>query len=373
MTASSARRSPLQPRLHPRRLQRLPRDPGYRNPAGPGRRAHHRSAGATAAGDRAGGSGSAAPLESTATATAWTTSTTCAPAPKGLKVDAHGCVIPGQMIELNGVTFDFNKARLTTNAQAILDTISPAFIGPASSPAGSRIASPRQHRQRRRQPQAVAEARGNGAGIPDRQGRKPEQLQARGYGKTQPLIKPGKNGGRPRAQSPRRIPCARQINQLAASGTHHEQYDPKFGIVSRGAAAYDHRRNGAGRLFGQWRHQRRIVGCVLGRPLRRALRRALRRTLRPGPSVGCLFFVGASSGASSSGRFVFRRFVFHLGASLQAPRRRALLRRRFFVDSSSSGSGSSARRGAAAARPPPVRPSTSAPARPPSTSAAPSP
>jgi len=53
----------------------------------------------------------------------------CPNTPKGLKVDAHGCVIPGQQIELNGVTFEFNKARLSANAQTILDTIAPAFPG----------------------------------------------------------------------------------------------------------------------------------------------------------------------------------------------------------------------------------------------------
>jgi len=113
----------------------------------------------------------------------------CPNTPKGLKVDAHGCVIPGQVIELNGVTFDFNKARLTTNAQTILDTISPAFIGQPSlkveiaghtDSIGSAAANLKLSQRRA---EAVRE-------YLIAKGAKPEQLQARGYGKTQPLIKP---------------------------------------------------------------------------------------------------------------------------------------------------------------------------------------
>lgn len=113
----------------------------------------------------------------------------CPNTPKGLKVDAHGCVIPGQEIELNGVTFEFNKARLTSNAQTILDTISPAFIGQPTlkveiaghtDSIGSAAANLKLSQKRA---EAVRE-------YLISRGAKPQQLQARGYGKTEPLIKP---------------------------------------------------------------------------------------------------------------------------------------------------------------------------------------
>jgi OmpA-OmpF porin, OOP family len=113
----------------------------------------------------------------------------CPNTPKGLKVDAHGCVIPGQVIQLNGVTFDFNKARLTTNAQTILDTIAPAFTGQPTLKVeiaghtdgiGS-VGANLKLSQRRAE--AVREYLiGKGA--------RPEQLVARGYGKSEPLVKP---------------------------------------------------------------------------------------------------------------------------------------------------------------------------------------
>jgi OmpA-OmpF porin, OOP family len=113
----------------------------------------------------------------------------CPNTPKGLKVDAHGCVIPGQVIQLNGVTFDFNKARLTTNAQTILDTIAPAFLGQPTlkveiaghtDSIGSVSANLKLSQKRA---ESVREYLiGKGA--------KPEQLVARGYGKSEPLVKP---------------------------------------------------------------------------------------------------------------------------------------------------------------------------------------
>lgn len=113
----------------------------------------------------------------------------CPNTPHGLKVDAHGCVIPGQQIELNGVTFEFNKARLMVNAQTILDTIAPAFLGQPNlrveiaghtDSIGSAAANLKLS-------QARAEAVRN---YLISRGAKPEQVSARGYGKTQPLISP---------------------------------------------------------------------------------------------------------------------------------------------------------------------------------------
>ena len=113
----------------------------------------------------------------------------CPNTPKGLKVDAHGCVIPGQVIQLNGVTFDFNKARLTTNAQTILDTIAPAFTGQPTlkveiaghtDSIGSVAANLKLSQQRA---DAVRQYLiGKGA--------QPSQLVAKGYGKSEPLVKP---------------------------------------------------------------------------------------------------------------------------------------------------------------------------------------
>ena len=115
----------------------------------------------------------------------------CPNTPHGLKVDAHGCVIPGQSIELNGVTFDFNRARLTTNAQTILNTITPAFIGQPSlkveiaghtDSIGTAAANLKLSQARAEAVRAYLISRGA----------KPQQLVAKGYGKSQPLITPEK-------------------------------------------------------------------------------------------------------------------------------------------------------------------------------------
>ena len=105
----------------------------------------------------------------------------CPNTPHGLKVDAHGCVIPGQSIELNGVTFDFNRARLTTNAQTILNTITPAFIGQPSlkveiaghtDSIGTAAANLKLSQARAEAVRAYLISRGA----------KPQQLVAKGYG-----------------------------------------------------------------------------------------------------------------------------------------------------------------------------------------------
>lgn len=53
----------------------------------------------------------------------------CPDTPKGLKVDADGCVIVGQILELRGVTFEFNKATLQLNAQTVLDYVVKGMKG----------------------------------------------------------------------------------------------------------------------------------------------------------------------------------------------------------------------------------------------------
>lgn len=113
----------------------------------------------------------------------------CPNTPHGLKVDAHGCVIPGQQIELNGVSFEFNKARLMVNAQTILDTLAPAFTGQPNlrveiaghtDSIGSAEANLKLSQARAEAVRTYLISRGA----------RPEQIVAKGYGKTQPLVSP---------------------------------------------------------------------------------------------------------------------------------------------------------------------------------------
>ncbi|GAC1626928.1 MAG: OmpA family protein [Nevskia sp.] len=113
----------------------------------------------------------------------------CPDTPKGLKVDAEGCVIPDQVIELRGVTFEFNKSRLTPNAGTVLDSVVKAFIGQPSLKVeiGGHTDSKGSDAYNLKLSQARAEAVksylvGKGA--------KPDQLVAKGYGESQLLIKP---------------------------------------------------------------------------------------------------------------------------------------------------------------------------------------
>lgn len=56
----------------------------------------------------------------------------CPDTPEGLKVDADGCVIEGQNLELRGVTFAFNKSDLQLNAQTVLDYVTKGMNGQPS-------------------------------------------------------------------------------------------------------------------------------------------------------------------------------------------------------------------------------------------------
>lgn len=115
----------------------------------------------------------------------------CPDTPKGFKVDADGCIIANQTIDLHGVTFEFNKSRLTPNAQTVLDLIAPAFSGQPTLKAeidghtdmvGS---GPYNLKLSQRRADSVRQYLiGKGA--------KPEQLTAVGYGKSQPRITPEK-------------------------------------------------------------------------------------------------------------------------------------------------------------------------------------
>jgi OOP family OmpA-OmpF porin len=116
----------------------------------------------------------------------------CPNTPRGLKVDAHGCVIPGQKIILNGVSFEFNKTRLTANAQTILDTLAPAFPGQPSlkveiaGHTDSIGGAEYNLKLSQRRAEAVRE-------YLISKGARADQLEAHGYGKTEPLITPEKS------------------------------------------------------------------------------------------------------------------------------------------------------------------------------------
>jgi OOP family OmpA-OmpF porin len=113
----------------------------------------------------------------------------CPNTPHGLRVDSTGCVIEAQSIELRDVTFDFNQARLTLNAEAVLDHLARAFTGQPSLHAevaghtdsvGSESAN--LALSQRRAEAVVAYLIGRGV--------QPDQLTARGYGKSKPLVVP---------------------------------------------------------------------------------------------------------------------------------------------------------------------------------------
>jgi OOP family OmpA-OmpF porin len=115
----------------------------------------------------------------------------CPGTPKGFKVDSDGCIIPGQTIVLHGITFEFNKDRLTPNAKALLDTIVPAFTGQASlhMEVGGHTDSIGSEAYNLGLSQRRAESV---RAYLVNQGAHPEQIVAKGYGKTQLLINPEK-------------------------------------------------------------------------------------------------------------------------------------------------------------------------------------
>ncbi len=116
----------------------------------------------------------------------------CPNTPRGARVDANGCVIAAQTIELRGVTFNLNQATLTPNAETVLDGVVPAFVGQPSlraevaghtDSAGS--AAYNMNLSQRRADSVRRYLIAHGA--------RPEQLSARGYGKTELLIDPEKS------------------------------------------------------------------------------------------------------------------------------------------------------------------------------------
>jgi OOP family OmpA-OmpF porin len=116
----------------------------------------------------------------------------CPDTPHGMKVDSDGCIIPDQIIELRGVTFEFNKTRLSPNAGAVLDAVVKAFIGQPSLRVeiGGHTDSIGSDQYNLKLSQGRADAVRNylvGAGA------RPEQITAVGYGESRLLINPEKN------------------------------------------------------------------------------------------------------------------------------------------------------------------------------------
>jgi len=115
----------------------------------------------------------------------------CPDTPKGLKVDADGCVIQGQAIELRGVTFEFNRAKLQLNAQTVLDYVAKGMKGQPSmqveieghaDSVGPAAANNKLSQQRAESVRAYLISQG----IED------SRLTAKGYGKSQLLVNPEK-------------------------------------------------------------------------------------------------------------------------------------------------------------------------------------
>jgi len=116
----------------------------------------------------------------------------CPNTPRGARVDANGCVIAAQTIELRCVTFNLNQATLTPNAETVLDTVVPAFIGQPSLRA--EVAGHTDSRGSAALNLSLSQRRADAV----RQyliahGAHAEQLTARGYGKSELLIDPEKS------------------------------------------------------------------------------------------------------------------------------------------------------------------------------------
>jgi len=113
----------------------------------------------------------------------------CPNTPRGMRVDARGCVIENQRLALQGVVFDSNTARLTLNATTVLDLISSAFLGQPTlkveiaghTDSVGTVAANRVLSQARAD---AVRAYLISKGVPE------QQLIARGYGKSQLLVDP---------------------------------------------------------------------------------------------------------------------------------------------------------------------------------------
>lgn len=116
----------------------------------------------------------------------------CGNTPAGLRVDATGCMLPGQLLDLRGVTFDANTARLSPNAQSVLDVIARGManqpslkveIAGHSAITGSAAENLELSQARADAVRAYLLEKGVPSG----------QLTAVGYGKKQPKVKTERN------------------------------------------------------------------------------------------------------------------------------------------------------------------------------------
>jgi OOP family OmpA-OmpF porin len=113
----------------------------------------------------------------------------CRDTPRGLKVDAVGCVIEAQVVALQGVTFATNTARLTVNATTVLDLMYGAFVGQPSLKV--EIAGHTDSVGSVRANQKLSQERADA--VRDylvSKGVSPSRLSAHGYGKSRLLIDP---------------------------------------------------------------------------------------------------------------------------------------------------------------------------------------
>lgn len=116
----------------------------------------------------------------------------CPATPKGVRVDATGCLLPGQLLDLRPITFEANEAKLRPNAQSVLDVIARGLIaqpslkieiGGHSALTGSASEN-----------DALAQARADSVrGYLLEKGVPAGQLTAVGFGKKKPKVKAEKS------------------------------------------------------------------------------------------------------------------------------------------------------------------------------------
>lgn len=113
----------------------------------------------------------------------------CPGTPKGLRADATGCVFENQRIELRGVNFEFNQARLTPTAANVLDLVADGIVSQPglrlevaghTDSIGSAEANQKLSRARAQSVRTYLISKGVAEA----------QLSAVGYGEAEPLVAP---------------------------------------------------------------------------------------------------------------------------------------------------------------------------------------
>lgn len=118
----------------------------------------------------------------------------CPDTPKGMEVDGRGCALP-QVLTLTGVVFEFDSARLTSDARKILDDVSKKIIAykdiPMELAGHTDNVGPDDYNQK------LSDLRANS--VRDylvEQGVKGDKLMAKGYGESQPKADNDTDAGR---------------------------------------------------------------------------------------------------------------------------------------------------------------------------------